>query len=47
MNDLILKQEITKQRAKQFMKLGQISAYINTLLVLNQQKQLMKLVIAN
>jgi len=45
--DLILKHEATKQKAYQFMKLGKISDYFKTLLELNQQKQLLRLILAN
>jgi len=47
MNELILDYEATKKQAQLFMKNGQITAYINTLLRLNKQKQLLKLAIAN
>jgi hypothetical protein len=47
MNDLFLKYQNTKEKAQRFMTLGDISAYINTLIELNKQKQLMQLVLAN
>ena len=47
MNELILDYEATKQNAQLFMKNGQITAYINALLKMNKQKQLLKMVIAN
>jgi len=47
MNELILKYEATKKRAQLFMKNGQISAYIDALVEMNHQKQLLRLAIAN
>ncbi len=47
MSDLILKYETTKLKAQKFMKKGQLNDYFNTLLELNQQKKLLRLIIAN
>jgi len=47
MNDLILKYENTKLKAKHFMQKGQISDYFNTLIELKRQRQLLTLIIAN
>jgi len=47
MNELILDYEAIKQDAQLFMKNGQITAYINALLEMHKQKQLLKMVIAN
>jgi len=47
MNDLILKYENTKLKAKQFMQNGQINDYFNTLIELKRQEQLITLIIAN
>lgn len=47
MNQLSNQYEIAKQNANDFMKNGQISAYVNALLEMNKYKRLMNAVIAN
>lgn len=47
MKDLANKYETAKQNSIEFMKNGQISAYLNALLEMNKYKRLMIAVIAN
>ncbi|WP_397444634.1 hypothetical protein [Polaribacter sp. R77954] len=47
MNELTNKYENAKQNSIEFMKNGQISAYLNALLEMNKYKRLMVAVIAN
>lgn len=47
MNQLSNQYEIARQKANDFMKKGQISAYVNALLEMNKYKRLMNAVIAN
>jgi hypothetical protein len=47
MNELTNKYENAKQNSMEFMKNGQISAYLNSLLEMNKYKRLMIAVIAN
>lgn len=47
MNQLSNQYEIAKQNANDFMKNGQISAYLNALLEMNKYKRLMIAVISN
>lgn len=47
MNDLTNKYENAKQNSIEFMKNGQISAYLNSLLEMNKYKRLMVAVLAN
>lgn len=47
MLDLTNKYEIAKQNSIEFMKTGQISAYLNSLLEMNKYKRLMVAVVAN
>ena len=47
MLDLANKYEIAKQNSIEFMKNGQISAYLNSLLEMNKYKRLMVAIVAN
>ncbi|WP_170039571.1 hypothetical protein [Polaribacter gangjinensis] len=47
MNQLSDQYEIAKQNANDFMKDGQISAYLNALLEMNKYKRMMTAVISN
>ena len=47
MNQLSNQYEIAKQNANDFMKVGQISAYLNALSEMNKYKRLMNAVVAN
>lgn len=47
MNELTNKYENAKQNSIEFMKNGQISAYLNALLEMNKYKRLMLAVVAN
>lgn len=47
MKDLTNKYESAKQNSIEFMKNGQISAYLNALLEMNKYKRLMLAVVAN
>lgn len=47
MNELTNKYENAKRNSIEFMKNGQISAYLNSLLEMNKYKRLMVAVIAN
>lgn len=47
MNDLIQKYETEKSNAVQFMKKGEISAYLNSLIAMNKYKKLLFTVVAN
>ncbi len=47
MKDLTNKYESAKQNSIEFMKKGQISAYLNSLVEMNKYKRLMVAVIAN
>ncbi|MHB0754858.1 hypothetical protein [Polaribacter sp. M15] len=47
MNELTNKYENAKQNSIEFMKNGQISAYLNALLEMNKYKRLMVAVLAN
>lgn len=47
MNQLSNQYKIAKQNANNFMKDGQISAYLNALLEMNKYKRLMTAVISN
>ena len=47
MKELKRQYEIAKQNATEFMKNGQISAYLNALLEMNKYKRLMTITVAN
>jgi len=47
MKDLANKYENAKQNSIEFMKNGQISAYLNSLLEMNKYKRLMVAIVAN
>lgn len=47
MRDLTRQYEMAKQNSIEFMKNGQISAYLNALLEMNRYKRLMLAVVAN
>ena len=47
MKELKRQYEIAKQNATEFMKNGQISAYLNALLEMNKYKRLMNITVAN
>ncbi|WP_299014625.1 hypothetical protein [uncultured Polaribacter sp.] len=47
MNTFTKQYEIAKNNAKQYMKNGQISAYLQSLVEMNKYKKLMVTVIAN
>ena len=47
MKDLTRQYEMAKQNSKEFMKNGQISAYLNALLEMNRYKRLMVAIVAN
>ena len=47
MNDLIQKYETEKSNAIQFMKKGEISAYLNSLIAMNKYKKLLFPVVTN
>lgn len=47
MKELTTKYETAKQNSIDFMKKGQISAYLNSLLEMNEYKRLLVAVVAN
>ena len=47
MKDLIKKYEAAKKSAKMYMKKGQINAYFDALLKMNEYKKMMVAVVAN
>ena len=47
MKDLTRQYELAKQNSIEFMRMGQISNYLNALLEMNKYKRLMRAVIAN
>ena len=47
MKDLTKQYETAKKNSKEFMKMGQISDYLNALLEMNKYKRLMVAVAAN
>lgn len=47
MKDLKTQYEIAKKNSIEFMRLGQISNYLNALLEMNKYKRLMTAVVAN
>ncbi|MCI2229417.1 hypothetical protein MC378_09590 [Polaribacter sp. MSW13] len=47
MKDLTAQYEIAKQNSIEFMKKGQIGAYLNALLEMNKYKRLMVAIVAN
>ena len=47
MKELIKQYENAKKRSLEFMKKGQLSAYLDTLIEMNKYKRLMVVVVAN
>lgn len=47
MNELTKQYELAKRNSKMFMRNGQLGAYLNSLLKMNEYKRLMLVTIAN